>query len=97
VGVSRYQRLFTQRLSAVFPLSEDGQLRAELFSAGVVAAHNRVLRRWLRGEDIDRQVEIGTALATVRDTFEHAHVQPEPVVVVLPASRRASELGARRE
>lgn len=95
VGVSKYQRLFTQHVSAVFPPSEEGQLRAELFSAGIVAAHNRVLRRWLRGEDMDPQVEIDSALSTVRDTFEHAHVAPEPVVIVLPASMKTSDLGAR--
>lgn len=95
VGVSRYQRLFTQHVSAAFPPSENGQLRAELFSAGIVAAHNMVLRRWLRGETMDPQVEIDTALSTVRDTFEHAHVASEPVVVVLPASMKTSELGAR--
>lgn len=95
VGVSRYQLLFTQHLSTVFPPSEDGQRRAELFSAGIVAAHNRVLRRWLRGDDMDPQVEIDGALSTVRDTFEHAHGAPEPVVVVLPASMKTSELGAR--
>jgi hypothetical protein len=44
---------------------------------------------------MDPQVEIDTALSTVRDTFEHAHVASEPVLVVLPASMKTSELGAR--
>ncbi len=30
---------------------EEASLRAELVAAAVVAAHNHVLRRWLRGEN----------------------------------------------
>ncbi|PVG80632.1 TetR family transcriptional regulator [Nocardioides gansuensis] len=95
VGVSRYQRLFRQYVTSWFPSSEAGQLRAELFSAGIVAAHNRVLRRWLRGEEMDPHVEIDTALTTVRETFEHRHQDMEPVVVVLPASMKTRDLEAR--
>ncbi len=95
VGVSTYQRLFRQHVGGWFPSTEVGQLRAELFSAGIVAAHNRVLRRWLRGEAMDPQVEIDSALAAVRETFDHARTAPEPVVIVLPSSLSTRELSAR--
>jgi hypothetical protein len=95
VGVSTYQRLFRQRVTSWFPPSEAGQLGAELFSAAIVAAHNRVLRRWLRGEDMDPHVEIDAALTTVRETFEHRHQDTDPIVLVLPASMKTSDMGDR--
>jgi len=52
VSVARYQRVFREFLAdrAGDP-AEPAQLRAELAAAAVVAAHNHVLRRWLRGEE----------------------------------------------
>src|SRR5262245_26134634 len=59
VSVARYQRLFREFIAgwmadtAGADLSEPAPLRAELMAAAVVAAHNHVLRRWLRGESPD--------------------------------------------
>src|ERR1700730_3048101 len=64
VSVARYQRVFREFLAdqAGDP-SEPAQLRAELAGAAVVAAHNHVLRRWLRGE---RRVALGEVHAATR-------------------------------
>jgi AcrR family transcriptional regulator len=62
-AVARYQRVFREFLAAG---SDDPagmtQLRAELAAAVVVAAHNHVLRRWLRGAARDPLAELDQAL-----------------------------------
>lgn len=45
--VHRYRRLFTRELTARLQGVEDGDLRAAVTAAAVVAAHNQALRRWL--------------------------------------------------
>jgi AcrR family transcriptional regulator len=45
--VHRYRRLFTRELTARLKDVEDGDLRAAVTGAAVVAAHNQALRRWL--------------------------------------------------
>lgn len=62
--------------------SEASERRAELMAAAVVAAHNRVLSRWLRSECTDPQVEIDEALATVHDYFAPPTAAPRAVLVV---------------
>jgi len=47
-SVSRYQRLLTGYLGQHNGKSVEAALRAELVAAAVIAAHNHVLRRWLR-------------------------------------------------
>lgn len=84
VSGARYQRLFRRYLSRWGDGSEPSELRAELMSAAVVAAHNRVLRRWLRGECTDPQREIESALATVQRVFADAGDDSPVAVVVLP-------------
>ncbi|PVG81161.1 hypothetical protein DDE18_18580 [Nocardioides gansuensis] len=91
--MSRYERLFNKHLATLFPESEEGQLSAELLAASLVTAHNRVLRRWLRGEALDPQLAIDAALTTVRSTFVEARSSAEPIVVVLPASLRTADIG----
>jgi hypothetical protein len=49
--------------------AEPAPLRAELMAAAVVAAHNHVLRRWLRGESPDPMAEVDLALRQVIDLF----------------------------
>src|SRR5215469_4447527 len=50
-SVARYQRLFREFIAGrAGDAAEPASLRAELMAAAVVAAHNHVLRRWLRGE-----------------------------------------------
>jgi AcrR family transcriptional regulator len=55
--VDHYRRLFTRRLRERFAGEPDGDLRAAVTGAAVVAAHNLALRGWLAGggrpEDLD--------------------------------------------
>ncbi|HWJ83304.1 MAG TPA: helix-turn-helix domain-containing protein [Nocardioides sp.] len=81
VSGARYQRLFRRYISDWGDKTEASETRAELMAAAVVAAHNRVLRRWLRGECSEPQVEIDEALATVHDYFAVSG-EPRAVVVV---------------
>jgi AcrR family transcriptional regulator len=69
VSSARYQRLFRHHISAWGEGSEGSELRAEMMAAAVVAAHNHVLRRWLRAECNDPHLEVDRALENVIDTF----------------------------
>jgi AcrR family transcriptional regulator len=69
-SVARYQRLFREFIAGW--MGEEGEpasLRAELMAASVVAAHNHVLRRWLRGESPDPLAEVDQALGQVIELF----------------------------
>jgi AcrR family transcriptional regulator len=61
--VSRYARLFTKHLRAAQTGDWTADLRAELFANAVVAAHNHVLRRWLRGDVPNPRSDLAEALA----------------------------------
>ncbi|WP_029367810.1 TetR/AcrR family transcriptional regulator [Mycobacterium sp. UM_WWY] len=61
--VSRYARLFTKHLRAAQTGDWTADLRAELFANAVVAAHNHVLRRWLRGDVPNPRADLAEALA----------------------------------
>jgi AcrR family transcriptional regulator len=61
--VSRYARLFTKHLRRAQTGDWTADLRAELFANSVVAAHNHVLRRWLRGDVPHPRSDLGEALA----------------------------------
>lgn len=80
ISGARYQQLFRQYISAWGDGSEESERRAELMAAAVVASHNHVLRRWLRGECEDPHVEIDEAMAQVNALFA-----PVPPVVAAPA------------
>ncbi|MEZ0077132.1 TetR/AcrR family transcriptional regulator [Planotetraspora sp. GP83] len=72
VSVARYQRLFREFVGDWLGDSPDAALRAELMAASVVAAHNQVLRGWLR--DNGRHDPFGPldhALQYVITTFRH--------------------------
>ena len=70
VSVARYQRLFREFIAAwMADTTEPAPLRAELMAAAVVAAHNHVLRRWLRGDSPDPVREVDDALRLVIDLF----------------------------
>ncbi|GAA3827836.1 TetR/AcrR family transcriptional regulator [Streptomyces chiangmaiensis] len=69
-GVARYQRLFREFISEwMGDPTESASLRAELMAAAVVAAHNHVLRRWLRGEASDPLAEVDEAMREVLALF----------------------------
>ncbi|MYW63088.1 TetR family transcriptional regulator [Streptomyces sp. SID8379] len=69
-SVARYQRLFREFIADwMGDPTESASLRAELMAANVVAAHNHVLRRWLRGESADPVAEIDEAMRQVLDLF----------------------------
>ncbi len=69
-SVARYQRLFREFIAGwMASTAEPDPLRAELMAAAVVAAHNHVLRRWLRGECPDPAQEVDKALTLVIDLF----------------------------
>jgi AcrR family transcriptional regulator len=69
-SVARYQRLFREFISDwMADPAEPAPLRAELMAAAVVAAHNHVLRRWLRGDSPDPIAEVDEAMRQVIDLF----------------------------
>jgi AcrR family transcriptional regulator len=69
ISGARYQQVFRQFISAWGDGSEESERRGELMAAAVVAAHNRVLRRWLREECEDPHMEIDQAMAQVNALF----------------------------
>ncbi|MDH6126119.1 AcrR family transcriptional regulator [Kitasatospora sp. GP82] len=79
--VSRYERLFTRYLLGRFDAAEeippgwqrggdDDSMLAEVSAAAVVAAHNHVLRRWLRaGGHGDVEAQLDHSFEVIRGTF----------------------------
>ncbi|GAA3057808.1 TetR family transcriptional regulator [Kitasatospora albolonga] len=79
--VSRYERLFTRYLLGRFDAAEeippgwqrggdDDSMLAEVSAAAVVAAHNHVLRRWLRaGGSGDVEAQLDHSFDVIRGTF----------------------------
>ncbi|WP_276309252.1 TetR/AcrR family transcriptional regulator [Nakamurella deserti] len=106
-SVAPYQRLFREFIADWMGSVPDAALRAELMASSVVAAHNHVLRRWLRGDTSSPIEEVDAALAQVVALFSTPAGEPHrgegtTVVVfrtgesldsVLPALRRAVEAG----
>jgi len=79
--VRRYERAFSRyvrdRLAGGRLTESETVLRADVIAATVVAAHNAVLREWLRaGGDYDPMSDLETAFAWVLQTFEP---QPKPM------------------
>ena len=71
ISVARYQRAFREFLAdRGGDQGELAELRAELAAAGVVAAHNHVLRRWLRGQAADPLTEFDLAMRQVAVLFD---------------------------
>lgn len=90
VSGARYHRLFRQYIVDMGSTPQE-EMRAELMAAAVVAAHNRVLRRWLRGQCSDPQVEIDEALMTVRRIFDE-NAQSTPAIIVVEPGVRMDHL-----
>jgi AcrR family transcriptional regulator/NAD-dependent dihydropyrimidine dehydrogenase PreA subunit len=69
-SVARYQRLLREFIAgSMADTTEASSLRAELMAASAVAAHNHVLRRWLRGESSDPVRELDDAMREVSGLF----------------------------
>jgi len=69
-AVARYQKLFRDFVAGrAGATAEPALLRAELTAATAVAAHNHVLRRWLRAESADPVAELDAAMRQVADLF----------------------------
>jgi AcrR family transcriptional regulator len=72
-SVARYQRLFREFIAdSTAQDAEPAPLRAEVMAAAVVAAHNHVLRRWLRGQSPDPVAEVDQAMRQVMEIFSTA-------------------------
>lgn len=62
-SIDRYQRVFARFLRRCFADQPDGELHAAVAAAAVVAAHNHVLRQWLRsGGDSDARAALREAI-----------------------------------
>ncbi|WP_029107252.1 TetR/AcrR family transcriptional regulator [Mycobacterium sp. URHD0025] len=79
--VSRYVRLFTKHLRAAQTGDWTAGLRAELFANAVVAAHNHVLRRWLRGDVINPRSDLAEALAATWPIYRGGSARTAVVVM----------------
>jgi AcrR family transcriptional regulator len=107
-SVARYQRLFREFISErtsdrTEPAPPRDELRAELMAAAVVAAHNHVLRRWLRAETPDPVTEVNDAMRQITELFAApgapgssgttvvAFRTGQPLDALLPALRRLVE------
>jgi AcrR family transcriptional regulator len=64
-SVARYQRVFREFIAGQTGVAPDNALVAEVMAAAVVAAHNHVLRRWLRGDTTEPMIEIDAAMSQV--------------------------------
>jgi AcrR family transcriptional regulator len=71
ISVARYQRTLREFLAQSAADAQAGAepLQAELAAAAVVAAHNHVLRRWLRGQSPDPLAEFDQAMRRVTALF----------------------------
>lgn len=103
---AQYQRLFREFIAGWMGDQPGAALRSELMAAAVVAAHNHVLRRWLRAESADPMAEVDAALRDVVELFTVPAGASDtgtgtttivvlssdrPLDVVLPALRRTVE------
>lgn len=94
--VSRYQRLFTKHLLK-YSASDTATdpLLAEVAAAAVVAAHNHVLRRWLRaGGSGDASAQLEEALHLVRDQCGNTASPGDRRRVVVTVAEPGTEPGA---
>jgi len=76
-SVAPYQRMFREYIVDWMGGAPDAALRAELMAAAVVAAHNHVLRRYLRGEAKEPTAEVEAALRQVVALFARADGEAE--------------------
>jgi AcrR family transcriptional regulator len=97
VATARYQRLFAEFIavwltdSAGYGRTDSDRdrvsLQSEVMAAAMVAAHNHVLRGWLRGQVQDPIPELDKALGHVIGTFTHSGVPAGLAEKVAPAEK----------
>lgn len=69
-SIDGYQRVFARYLRGRFTAESGGSLRAAVAAAAIVAAHNHVLRQWLKsGGAIDAHQRLREALRVVREAL----------------------------
>jgi hypothetical protein len=69
-SLARYQRLLREFIAgSMADTTAASALRAELMAASAVAAHNHVLRRWLRAETSDPVRELDDAMREITSLF----------------------------
>ncbi|GAA4833570.1 TetR family transcriptional regulator [Saccharopolyspora rosea] len=69
-SIDRYQRVFARYLRERYAGEPAGDLRAAVAAAAVVAAHNHVLRQWLKsGGTADARAMLREALGLVRSAL----------------------------
>lgn len=87
-GLRAYQALFTRVLREWWTDRPDGALRAELVAAGIVTAHNHVLRSWLRNPGDSPERDLDDALRLVLDAAAPSagEAAGETTVVVVRSS-----------
>ena len=84
----QYQRLFHTFIHHWLGNSPETALKAELMAAAVVAAHNHVLRRWLRGQSHQPDADFDAAMARTLDLFAEREPMPgKSSVLVLHTTR----------
>jgi AcrR family transcriptional regulator len=92
-SVARYQRLFREFIAGwMADTAEPAPLRAELMAAAVVAAHNHVLRRWLRGESLEPAGELDEAMRLVIGLFTTPAGSPDGSGTTIVAFRTGQDI-----
>jgi AcrR family transcriptional regulator len=100
-SVHHYRRLFTRELSGRLAGRPDGELRAAVTAAALVAAHNQALRRWLadgaHGPDLPACVEHFRKVATMLPLEQERPSEPDLEDVTRRLERAARALERGRE
>lgn len=94
--VWRYERALAEYLRGRFTGRPDGNLRADVIAAAVVAAHNNALRSWLRSDGRgDASATVDHALRYVQAAFGTTREAPAapipPAAPAAPADERPTD------
>ncbi|MCI2416540.1 TetR family transcriptional regulator [Saccharopolyspora sp. K220] len=82
-SIDRYQRVFARFLRDRYAGEPGGDLRAAVAAAAVVAAHNHVLRQWLRsGGELDAKPMLRDAVRQVTAALSAQRTDEPPAVEV---------------
>ncbi|GAA2793934.1 TetR family transcriptional regulator [Saccharopolyspora taberi] len=69
-SIDRYQRVFARYLRARFAGEDNGDLRAAVVAAAIVAVHNHVLREWLKsGGELDARAALRAGTRLVQEAL----------------------------